>query len=227
MHDGRFPIKRLLAPLVAVGAVLIALRGVALVGLRDQAATGQVSVLRSRSFMPPSGMVAYQAVPMPPQPAPATEPAGPRKPHAPPAPDEVRSLAIKDLGNFDYPTESGSSSGVIPDDVRRLDGMTVRLRGYMVPANQAGADERLTRFSLVPSLFSCCYGQPPGVQHVVDVDCAGSHAVTFTPNLVVVEGKLKVGEVKDEGFVICLFRVIASDVREDAAAVSAAAPIPR
>jgi hypothetical protein len=212
---------KVISVLAVFAAMFIALRSLAIIGLHDEAATGQVSVLRSTSFMPASGSVAYQGSPSPPQPAaPTTEPTGPRTPHAPPAAGEVRTLTIKDLGNFNYNAETG---GTIPDDVRRLDGMTVRLSGYMVPPNQAniavgggagGAEVAgVTRFSLVPSLFSCCYGQPPGVQHVIDVQC---REVPFTPKLVTVEGQLKVGEVKDDGFVVSLFSVIATDVRGDA-----------
>jgi hypothetical protein len=208
---------KVISVLAVFAAMFIALRSLAIIGLHDEVATGQVSVLRSTSFMPSSGSVAYQGSPTPPQPAsPTTEPIGPRMPHPPPTPGEVRTLSIKDLGNFPYNAET---AGIIPDDVRRLDGMTVRLTGYMVPPNQAntagGAEiAGVTRFSLVPSLFSCCYGQPPGVQHVIDVHCP---EVPFTPRLVTVEGKLKVGEVKDDGFVVSVFSVIATDVREDRA----------
>ena len=31
--------------------------------------------------------------------------------------------------------------------------------------------ENITQFALVPSLFGCCYGQPPQIQHGVIVTC--------------------------------------------------------
>jgi hypothetical protein len=34
----------------------------------------------------------------------------------------------------------------------------------MIPIDQA---ENITSFALVPSLFACCFGQPPQVQHTV------------------------------------------------------------
>jgi hypothetical protein len=201
---------KVISVLAVFAALFMGLRSAAVIGLHDEVATGQVSVLRSTSFMPPSGMVAYQGSPSP---APTTEPAAARTPHAPPTPGEIRTLSIKELGNFSY----ADIGGTIPEDVRRLDGMTVRLTGYMVPPNQvsnspAAEDPKITRFSLVPSLSSCCYGQPPGVQHVIDVQCHDGAA--FTPKLVTVQGKLKVGEVKDDGFVVSVFSVVATDVRE-------------
>jgi hypothetical protein len=185
-----------------IGAGWVALRCLVVIGLGDQSATaGQVSIVRAP-------LVARV-------PAAATAPVapGPRRPHAPPVAGEVRSLTIKELGNFDYL----GAGGVIPQDIRRLDGSTVRLGGFMVPANQIGdasADQRVTRFALVPNVASCCYGQPPGVQHVVTVECPPDHAIPFTSHYVSVEGTLRVGETRDEGFVISLFALKASDVRE-------------
>src|SRR4051812_3277781 len=77
-----------------------------------------------------------------------------RIPHPPPHPGEVRSLSIKQLGNFDYAPDGGT----IPSDVRALNGLTVRLQGYMIPQLQT---ESVSRFLLVPSLFNCCFGKPP------------------------------------------------------------------
>jgi hypothetical protein len=206
---------KVISVLGVFAAIYVAMRCVAVIGLRDEVATGQVSVLRSNSFMPPSGMVAYEGSPAVNDPA---APAAPRKPHAPPTAGEVRTLSIKELGNFPY----ADTGGTIPDDVRALDGATVRLTGYMVPPNQlgispAGEESKVTRFSLVPNLSTCCYGKPPGVQHVIDVRCDASRSISFTPRPVVVEGKLKVGEVKDDGFVVSVFGVVATNVSEQRA----------
>ncbi len=89
---------------------------------------------------------------------------GARQPHAAPRPGEVRQLTIKQLGNFKYDPANGAN---IPADVTRLNGMTVRLTGYMIPMDQSS---QLTRFMLVPGLWTCCYGQPPEVQHTISVE---------------------------------------------------------
>ncbi len=78
-----------------------------------------------------------------------------RIPHTKPQPGEVRSLQIKDLGTFEYDADKG---GNIPADVMALNGATVRVTGFMIPIDQA---ENITSFALVPSLFACCFGQPP------------------------------------------------------------------
>jgi hypothetical protein len=130
-----------------------------------------------------------------------------RKPHKPPQPGEVRDLQIKELGNFDYDADKG---GNIPADVKALSGMTVRLHGFMIPIDQA---ENITQFALVPSLFACCFGQPPQIQHTVVCTAPPGKAVSYFPDELVVEGKLKVDEKKDDGFIVSIFQVEATSVK--------------
>ena len=138
----------------------------------------------------------------------ATQPSQPqRQPHQPPRPGQTLEMSIKELGNFEYDPDKG---GGIPGDVTRLTGSKVRLRGFMMPMDQA---EHVTRFALVPSLFSCCYGQPPQVQHTIVVECAKGKEVTFSPDEVVVEGTLKVQETKDDGCVVSIFELAPTSVQ--------------
>jgi len=130
-----------------------------------------------------------------------------RVPHKRPADGQTLDIAIRDLGNFNYETPAGE---MIPTDVRQLDGIKIRLRGFIVPTNQS---VRLTQFALVPSLFNCCFGQPPQIEHTVMVTCANGLTVDLTANEVVVEGTLKVAEVKDDGYVVSIFNVQATQVK--------------
>lgn len=130
-----------------------------------------------------------------------------RKPHAAPKEGEVRTLTIKALGNFDYDQDKG---GNIPDDVKRLDGSILRLTGFMIPMDQA---DNITKFALVPDLFACCFGQPPQIQHSVTVVCPKGKAVNYSPDEIVVEGKLKVQEKKEDGFILGIFELEARSVK--------------
>ena len=142
-----------------------------------------------------------------PAPAPGAVDTGPRKPHPAPMPGATTDLEIKDLGNFDYDIEKG---GNIPDDVKRLSGTSFRTRGFMIPLDQA---ESITEFALVPSLFSCCFGQPPQIQHTLVVHCPKGKAVSYFPDQIVVEGTLKVEEKKDDGYIISIFEIDAKSVK--------------
>ncbi len=130
-----------------------------------------------------------------------------RTPHAKPAAGQVLDTTIKDLGNFEYDSDKG---GNVPADVLALSGSKVRLRGFMIPMEQA---EKITQFALVPSLFACCYGQPPQIQHTIVVHCPKGKAVGYHPDEIVVEGVLTVEEKKDEGFIVSLFEVEVDSVK--------------
>ncbi|MDB5358348.1 MAG: hypothetical protein JWN24_4801 [Phycisphaerales bacterium] len=130
-----------------------------------------------------------------------------RKPHAAPKPGETLEMTIKELGNFEYDQEHG---GNIPADVKKLSGGKVRLRGFMIPMDQA---ENITQFALVPSLFACCFGQPPQIQHTIVVDCPKGKAVGYCPDEIMVEGTLKVEEKKDDGYIVSIFAVDVTSVK--------------
>jgi hypothetical protein len=130
-----------------------------------------------------------------------------RKPHPAPKDGEVLEMGIKDLGNFEYDPDQNTP---IPDDVKALSGHMIRLHGYMIPMDQA---ENISKFALVPSLFNCCYGQPPQVQHTIVVTCPKGKAVSYYPDEIVVEGKLNVAVMKDDGFVVGIFAIDTTSVK--------------
>ena len=111
------------------------------------------------------------------------------------------------MGNFDYDQEKG---GNIPDDVKRLAGHPVRLRGFMIPMDQA---DNITKFALVPDLFACCFGQPPQIQHIIVAKAPAGKTVAYYPDEIVVEGRLKVQEKKEDGFIVSIFDLEVSSVR--------------
>jgi hypothetical protein len=130
-----------------------------------------------------------------------------RIPHPAPKDGQVLEMDIKDLGNFDYDADKG---GNIPADVTVLSGHRIRLHGFMIPMDQAA---NITQFALVPSLFSCCFGQPPQIQHTIVCNTPRGKAVSYYPDEITVEGDLKVAEKKDEGFIVSIFEVQVSSVK--------------
>jgi len=135
----------------------------------------------------------------------ATDPAT-RKKHAKPA-GGVYDLSIKSLGNFDYDNVDG---GNIPEDVLALTGTQIRLKGFMIPMDQA---DSITSFALVPDLFACCFGQPPQIQHIVVARTPPGKTVAYYPDEIVVEGKLLVEEKKEDGFIVSIFEMEVGSVR--------------
>ena len=130
-----------------------------------------------------------------------------RKPHVKPREGQAYEIAIKDLGNFEYDAEKG---GNIPQDVKDLNGVKIRTHGFMIPLDQA---DNITEFALVPSLFACCFGQPPQVQHTMVVHTPKGKAVGYFPDEIVVEGNLVVNEKKEDGLVVSVFEVNCTSVK--------------
>ena len=130
-----------------------------------------------------------------------------RKLHQRPKDGQILEIGIKDLGNFDYDIEKG---GNLPQDREGPCRVKIRTHGYMIPLDQA---DNITQFALVPSLFSCCYGQPPGVQHTLMVKTPKGKALGYYPDEIVVEGTLKVDEKKEDGMVVSLFEIDCQSVK--------------
>jgi hypothetical protein len=130
-----------------------------------------------------------------------------RKAHVKPKDGAFYEVSIKQLGNFEFDAEKGGS---LPKDVVDLTGIKIRTRGYMLPLDQA---DRITEFALVPSLFACCFGQPPQVQHTLVVRTPKGKAVNYFPDEIVVEGTLTVTERKEDGLVVSLFEIACTSVR--------------
>jgi len=130
-----------------------------------------------------------------------------RTAHAKPEGDLPMQVTLQNLGNFDYDADNG---GNIPDDVKALEGVTVKLRGFMLPLDES---TKITRFVLVPDLFACCFGQPPQLQHTAVVLCPDGKAVSYYPDEIDIVGTLSVREIKEDGFIISIFNVTAQSVK--------------
>ena len=102
------------------------------------------------------------------------------------------------------------TAAISPPTSRRWPDARLRLRGFMIPMDQA---ENITQFALVPSLFACCFGQPPQIQHTIVVNCPKGKAVSYFPDEIIVEGKLTVEEKKDDGYIVSIFEMETSSVK--------------
>jgi hypothetical protein len=131
----------------------------------------------------------------------------PRVPHPAPVPGQMLDMTIKELGNFEFDPTADTD---IPADVKALNGQKIRLRGFMIPLNQA---ETITDFALVPSLVGCCFGQPPGVQHTITCKTLKGQAVAYTVDEIYVEGTVKINVQRDQGYTFSIFDLDVTSVK--------------
>jgi len=130
-----------------------------------------------------------------------------RVPHKPIPAGQTAVMTIKELGNFEFDPTADTD---IPADVKALNGSKVRLRGFMIPLTQA---ENITDFALVPSLVSCCFGQPPGVQHTITCRTAKGEAVQYSVDECSVEGTLSINVKRDQGYTYSIFEFDVTSVK--------------
>jgi hypothetical protein len=85
----------------------------------------------------------------------------------------------------------------IPERIRRLDGVRVRVTGYMLPLKLDG--DRTTEFLLVSSPMICCYGAVPAMNNWIVVRMAAGGTPILMDSPVQFYGRLHVGKVMEEG----------------------------
>jgi len=97
----------------------------------------------------------------------------------------------------------------IPDFIRAFDGKSVYMTGYMMPLITV---KNIRSFILAPSLFGCCYGQPPAVNHIVLVSMADGKTAKYFEDPIRVSGQFHCGEEKLDGELLSLYRIDADEV---------------
>ena len=90
----------------------------------------------------------------------------------------------------------------IPDFIKKLDGKNIEMIGFMMPLSEV---KNITQFLLVPSLWGCCYGQPPAVNHIVVVKMPPGQTTKFFNDVIRIRGKFNVGETKQDGYLVSLY----------------------
>ena len=114
-------------------------------------------------------------------------------------------LSFEDLKKWTY--VEGKTP--IPDFIRAFDGKSVDMSGYMMPLDTY---DNIRSFILMPSLFGCCYGQPPAVNHVVLVKMARGKRARYFEDAVRVRGRFHCGEEKKDIELLSLYRIDADEV---------------
>jgi len=100
----------------------------------------------------------------------------------------------------------------IPDQVQQLNGKWVELRGFMLPINEI---KKIRSFVVIQSLWGCCFGQTPEVNHVIVVTMEPGKTVEFYPDPIRVIGQFAVGETREDGYLVSIYRLEGHKVLAD------------
>ena len=136
----------------------------------------------------------------------APESANQPKPTQPQSQGKVVKLQFELLKSWTYIERQNTP---IPNSIRKLDGQTVEMVGYMMPLSEV---KNVTQFVLVPFLWGCCYGQPPAVNHIMVVNMPEGQTSNFYNDQVRVRGTFHVGETRQNGYLVSLYTITAQSV---------------
>jgi hypothetical protein len=114
-------------------------------------------------------------------------------------------LTFEDISSWPY--EDGLKG--MPDPVRKLDGQKVMMTGFMLPIDEV---ENISKFLLVQSLWSCCFGQPPDVNGLVRVEMQGGKRVEYQYDPIRIVGTLVIKANYDDDYCIDIYTLKADSV---------------
>jgi hypothetical protein len=136
----------------------------------------------------------------------------------------ARLVTLTQLGNYPV-NEVGYVPGrmradmpvptpvAIPASIRALGGSEVAVPGYMMPYDEDKGG--VTRFLLVRSIMVCCFGQPPRLNEIILCEMPGKEHCKFYYNVPIrVYGRLEVGEIREFGQVLALYRLAVRRIDE-------------
>jgi hypothetical protein len=132
-------------------------------------------------------------------------------------------VAFSQLGGYDFDLpmpktlrEAEDPVGLlaerIPESIRKLDQEPIVVIGFMVPV-EITREGKLKSFALTQNQAFCCYGIPPKINEWIMVTCADAIEVDTRLDVpVACYGSLEVGGEVDDGYVLGIYRMEATEV---------------
>lgn len=127
------------------------------------------------------------------------------------------SVGFEKLSTFNYivPDETPGTNNAtaaaaaqpdqIPGAVRALDQKLISLRGYMLPLKVEGG--LVTELLIMKDQSMCCFGSVPKINEWVSVKMAGKGVKAVMDQPVTLFGKLFVGEIRENGYLVGIYRM--------------------
>jgi hypothetical protein len=96
-----------------------------------------------------------------------------------------------------------SGAAQIPDKIKAYDQQKVAVTGFMLPVKMEGG--LVKEFLLVRDAMMCCYGVMPKLNEWVVVKMTGAGVKPLLDIPITFEGKLRVGEMYENGYLTGLY----------------------
>jgi uncharacterized protein len=125
-----------------------------------------------------------------------------------PAAEEVPAVGFDKLAAFEFTApeseaKAPAAEAQIPAKVREFNDKKVAVTGFMLPVKMDGG--LVIEFLLVKDPMMCCYGVMPRVNEWVVVKMVGKGVPPLMDVPITFEGKLKVGQIYEGGYLTGLY----------------------
>ena len=98
----------------------------------------------------------------------------------------------------------------IPSEVKALNGRLVAIRGFLLPVKM---NDGLTyEFLLLRNQNLCCFGSNPKINEWITVEAKGEGVKPIMDQPITVMGRLHVGEIREQGYLVGLYQLDAERV---------------
>jgi hypothetical protein len=101
-------------------------------------------------------------------------------------------------------------SSLLTDKVKKLDGKSIRIRGYILPSFQ---QSNIKQFVLVRDNMECCFGPGALLHDCIIVEMTPPATASFTVRPVSVEGVFSIRELKLDGKYLAIYHLDGKDVK--------------
>jgi hypothetical protein len=105
---------------------------------------------------------------------------------------------------------SAAPGSQIPEDIRKLDGQRVGIRGFLLPVKMD--DGLAVEFLLMRDRSFCCYGAPPKINQWITVHLNGRGVKPVMDQVITVYGTLHVAEMRENGFLVGIYALNADKI---------------
>jgi hypothetical protein len=141
----------------------------------------------------------------------------------PPLPAGYERLGFETLSSFPFELTRGMADGSnnlaaasaatrekIPKAVQALDSHLVAIRGFLLPLRM---NNGLTiEFLLMRNQNMCCFGSVPKINEWISVEPDGEGVKPIMDQPITVMGRLRVGEIRENGYLVGIYKMQAAQV---------------
>ena len=127
--------------------------------------------------------------------------------------DGIAELSFDAL-KFDFRTDGSYSDEDMPDEVKRLGGKSVVIRGFILPGS-VYQDRGFDQFVLIRDNQQCCFGPGAKLYHNMQIKMVDGETADYTTRPVTIEGTFKLSPyIAPDGKCYSVFHCKAKSVKQ-------------